>query len=59
MLNSSATDFLESQCILSGIFITFVAPIFVLQYLKWKIEADFPDDPAKGIVNFEFPLAIF
>jgi hypothetical protein len=60
LMHSAESDYLESQCIMLGIFTTFVVPAVYLKFIMQQIEVSgkLVNDPAADIASVQYPLAV-
>jgi hypothetical protein len=61
LLMDQNSDYLDSQQITTGMFVTFLVPVFQLSYIKSKLN-NYPetyddDDIAGDVANLQLPLA--
>jgi len=48
-----ATDFLDANLGITGIIVTCTVPVFTVNFTRSRIDADWPDDPGKPIVDYQ------
>lgn len=60
LMHSAESDYLDSQTVMLGIFITFVVPAVYLKFILRQIEQSgkLDDDPAAHIASMQYPLAV-
>jgi hypothetical protein len=46
------TDFLDAQLYVTGFIITMTVPFAVVNFIKWRLDENFPEDSGRNVVEF-------